>query len=168
MLLSGRPTYSSVERASPFRYSGDGVIPLYDAFSRTFEMIRYRNAKGQYDDKALAEIDRLLSCHFKQEQIPISLKLIELMDHLQDHFGAAEIEVISGYRSPEYNLKLKRRIRRVARQSMHTRGRAVDMKLLGIDSRTLRNYAVSLQVGGVGYYGRQRYLHIDTGPVRTW
>lgn len=159
---------SNVDHASLFRYSGDGVLPLYNVFSKEMDEIRYRDAKGNYDDEALAEIDRLLACHSNNEGIPMSLKLIELLDHLQDHFNASRIDVISGYRSPEYNVSLRKRNRRVARQSMHLRGRAVDVKFQGVNSREIRNYAVSLQAGGVGYYGRNRFVHIDTGPVRTW
>ena len=98
----------------------------------------------------------------------MSLKLIELVDNIQDHFKVPQIRVISGYRSPEYNAKLRRRSRRVAKQSMHMRGRAMDIKIPGVNNRTLRNYAASLEAGGVGYYGRRAFVHVDSGPVRTW
>ena len=164
----GGQASSSVEQNSPFRYSGDGVLPLSNIFTHENVTIRFRNTDGTYNEQALEKIDHMLACHLNQEELPISLKLIELVDYLQDHFNSSEVQVISGYRSPEYNAKLRHRLRRVARHSFHMAGRAMDLKLAGVDSRVLRNYTSSLQAGGVGYYGRNRYLHVDSGPVRTW
>ncbi|MBI4126857.1 MAG: DUF882 domain-containing protein [Deltaproteobacteria bacterium] len=162
------PVHTSVEHTSVFRYSGDGVLPIYNTVTREKIEVRFRNADGTYNEGALNRIDHLLACRYNNEETPISLKLIEMVDYLQDHFNSPEVKVISGYRSPEYNAKLRRRLRRVARHSFHMAGRAMDLKLEGVESRAVRNFAVSLQAGGVGYYGRTRFLHIDSGPVRTW
>jgi len=128
----------------------------------------YRDIQGFYNQEALREINALLKCHYNDEEFPISLKLIELIDHVQDHFEADKVSVISGYRSPEYNARLRKHSRRVASKSFHMKGRAMDIKLAEVPSLTLRNYVISLQSGGVGYYGRNRFVHVDTGPVRRW
>ncbi|MBI4211135.1 MAG: YcbK family protein [Deltaproteobacteria bacterium] len=168
ILFPGSEGQTTLTHPSLFRYTGDGVLPIYDVHSKEHRDIIYRDADGKYSDDALAEIDRLLASPSDGEQLPISLKLIELVDHLQDHFKSPVVQILSGYRSPEHNAALKKRNRRVAHRSMHMRGRAVDMKLPGVDSRQVRNYALSLRSGGVGYYGRNRFFHIDTGPIRKW
>lgn len=167
-ILPSRTVETNVEHSSLFRYSGDGTLPIYNIHTKEFVEILYRDAQGNYDDESLRKIDEILACHYTNEPFTMSLKLIELVDHLQDHFGAERIEVISGYRSPEYNASLRRRNGRVARHSLHMIGRAVDLRLTGVNSQKIRNYAVSLHVGGVGYYGWSRPVHIDTGPVRVW
>ncbi|OGQ21907.1 MAG: hypothetical protein A3I05_00545 [Deltaproteobacteria bacterium RIFCSPLOWO2_02_FULL_44_10] len=163
-----RRVETTSEHYSLFRYTGDGHLPVYNVHTKEHVDLVYRDAEGKYQNEALAQIDTLFACPFQQERTTISLRLIELLDHLQDHFGAQEIDFISGYRSPEYNAKLKNRNSRVAKYSMHLHGRAADIRLRGTNSRTLRNYAISLKAGGVGYYGRTQFVHVDTGPVRSW
>jgi uncharacterized protein YcbK (DUF882 family) len=76
--------------------------------------------------------------------------------------------VISGYRSPATNAKLRQRSTGVARKSFHTRGMAVDIALPECDLRDLHRAALDLGAGGVGYYPRPGFIHVDTGPVRRW
>ncbi len=101
-----------VAHESIFRLSGDGRLFLFDVQTGEKLSIIYRNTDGAYNQDALEAIDRTLRCHGDKEIFPISLKLIELIDHLEDYYGASEVRVVSGYRSPEYNEQLKRKIRR--------------------------------------------------------
>jgi uncharacterized protein YcbK (DUF882 family) len=160
--------WTDIEHISIFKYSGDGVLGMHDVQTREFFNVIYRDDKGCYDEEALATIDHVFRCHGGQEEFPISLKLVELIDHIQDHFGAKEVKVISGYRSPQHNAKLRRRSRRVARESLHMEGMAADIIIPGVTPRELAKFAKSLNAGGVGYYGRRAFVHVDVGPIRHW
>lgn len=153
---------------SIFKYSGDGILGMHDIQTHEFFNVIYKDTQGRYDEEALAIIDHIFRCHGKQEEFPISLKLIELIDHIQDHYGAKEVKVISGYRSPEHNARLRRRSRRVARESLHMEGMAADIEIPGVSPRKLSKFARSLNAGGVGYYNRRAFVHIDVGPIRHW
>ena len=81
----------------------------------------------------------------------------------------AEYEVISGYRCPETNDRLRRtRGGGVASHSLHMDGQAIDVRLSGVALADLRDAAQSLRGGGVGYYPAERFVHIDTGSLRRW
>ncbi len=159
---------SVAEGVSPFRLSGDGKLRMIDLFTGESLNIVYRNADGIYEDSALAAMEHTLRCHGKSENYPISLKLIELIDYLQDHFGAEEIQIVSGYRSPEYNSKISLYSSRVAHNSLHMKGLAVDIRLPGVSKHALGSYAASLKSGGVGVYAGSDFVHIDVGPIRRW
>jgi uncharacterized protein YcbK (DUF882 family) len=77
-------------------------------------------------------------------------------------------EVISGYRSKETNRYLHSKSKGVARQSQHLLGKAIDVRLRGLDTRKLRDTALALKLGGVGYYEKTDFVHVDTGRVRRW
>lgn len=159
---------TAIEHSSPFRMTGDGVVKLIDVQTGERLSIIYRDSDGNYDDSTLEAIDHTLRCHGKKVEYPISLKLVELIDHLQDHFGAPEVEIVSGYRSPEYNAWLKTKLRRVAHDSLHMQGLAMDVRLPNVGKGKLGEFARSLRTGGVGIYGNSNFVHIDVGPVRKW
>ena len=79
-------------------------------------------------------------------------------------------EIISGYRSPASNAKLRSRSAQsgVAEKSLHMQGKAMDVRLKGVSTATLRDLALAAGRGGVGYYERSNFVHIDTGRVRKW
>lgn len=166
--LCARPIESAVDRSSPFKYTGDGRIALIDVHTGEAISVVYRDEDGHYNDSALEAIDYTLRCHGSGEEIPISLKLIELVDHIQDHYGADRINVVSGYRSKDYNTRLRRRLRRVARESLHIQGMAMDIKLPGVGKRDLGGFIKDLRSGGVGVYRSSTFVHLDVGPVRHW
>ncbi len=168
LLLPAERLETAVQHESLFRVGGDGQLVLSDPRTQERIAVVYRDRQGSYDDAALAAIDRTLRCHGRDEVFPISLKLIELVDHLQDHFGAEEIRVISGYRSPEYNAQLRRRSRRVAHDSLHMKGMAMDIRMPGVSKFKIGRYAREIAIGGVGVYPRSGFVHVDVGPVRTW
>ena len=113
-------------------------------------------------------VNYLLRCRLSSKEASFPIELIELIDHLQEHFGEREIEVISGYRSPALNASLRRQGRRVASKSYHMQGMAMDIRIPGVSSRLVRDYTLSLARGGVGYYGQKGFVHVDVGPVRQW
>ena len=96
-----------------------------------------------------------------------SLRLVSLLDFLEDHFQGKPIRLISGYRSPEYNTALRRKGKLAAKTSLHMEAMAADIEIEGVPGRTLWDYARSLDCCGAGYYHSQG-IHIDTGPKRSW
>jgi uncharacterized protein YcbK (DUF882 family) len=98
----------------------------------------------------------------------MDVRLIGILSEVAQHFRARRIEVVSGYRSPKYNLMLRKKGREVARTSQHMDGNAVDFRVRGLPTASLLRYVRSLRRGGVGYYPRSQFVHSDTGPVRFW
>ena len=95
--------------------------------------------------------------------------LLDLLYDVKRRSGtAAPYQVISGYRSRRTNAELRAQGRRVGRRSLHMEGRAVDVRLADVASEALRDLAWSLQRGGVGYYRRSDFVHLDVGRVRRW
>jgi uncharacterized protein YcbK (DUF882 family) len=124
---------------------------------------------GSYDDCALAALDHMLRDHRTGDFIPMDRGLF---DFLHDVAALADrepkFEVISGYRSPHTNAMLNARSNGVARRSLHMDGKAIDVRLVGYRTDKLRDLALSLKRGGVGYYAKSDFVHLDTGRVRTW
>jgi uncharacterized protein YcbK (DUF882 family) len=126
-------------------------------------------AKGQYDHGALREINRVMRDFRTGDITNMSLEMINTASRLQAMFSKkAPIEFLSGYRSPRTNEMLRRTTRNVARNSYHLRGAAVDMRIPGADTRNIRDAALKMRSGGVGYYSSSNFVHIDSGPFRTW
>jgi uncharacterized protein YcbK (DUF882 family) len=100
--------------------------------------------------------------------MPIDPALYVLMDRIHTRLGAGKrsLQLISGYRSPEYNRFLRARSNGVAKKSYHLKGMAADIAIKGISLQQIRDEAVTLAQGGVGDY--DKFIHVDIGPVRTW
>lgn len=126
-------------------------------------------ADGRYDPEALDAVAWLLRDHRTDETHPIDPGVLDVLCTLQDRLGASQpFHVVSGYRSPETNRLRCLESRAVAKDSLHMYGQAVDVFLPRRDLRTLRRAAVALGAGGVGYYPRSGFVHLDTGRPRTW
>jgi uncharacterized protein YcbK (DUF882 family) len=82
--------------------------------------------------------------------------------------ATAPFQIISGYRSPATNAALRERSQGVASGSLHMSGKAIDIRVAGVGLATLRDAAIALQLGGVGYYPGSNFVHVDTGRVRRW
>ncbi len=137
----------------------------------TGEKIRtvYWTPSDGYIRESLASVSHFMR-DFRQNQIkPIDPKLLDIVHAISLNIGRhRRFEVMSGYRSPKTNRMLSRRSKNVARKSYHMRGKAVDFQVKNISARHLRRVALALGRGGVGYYPGARYIHVDTGSVRTW
>lgn len=145
---------------------GDGKIAIYNYHENEFAEIEYRR-NGKYLNDGMKKIKVLFRSRDKKE-LQINLKLIELIDDIQDHFGAETVELISGYRSPNYNKSLKMFGKNVAKESYHMKGMAADIHIDEITEEEIYEYAKSLKTGGVGIYPIFDFVHVDVGPVRTW
>ena len=124
---------------------------------------------GAYVPDALAAIQVLLRDYRNGEQHPIDPPLLDYLHDVAQGLGVDPVfHVISGYRSPQTNALLRERSSGVARYSLHLEGRAIDVRLAGIDCAELAERALSIRRGGVGYYRKSDFVHLDTGAFRTW
>ena len=124
---------------------------------------------GRYLPDALAAVDRLLRDFRTREIHPIDPALLDTLYELQELTGSSmPYQIISGYRSPATNDQLRKRTSGVARDSLHMQGRAIDLRLADVRTNTLRDAAIELGQGGVGYYPSSDFVHLDSGRVRAW
>lgn len=120
-----------------------------------------------YDINALNDIYYFLRCRHTNQVKPIDLHLLHLFSDIGNILGKDKlIHVISGYRSPAHNNHLRTLGKRVARNSLHLQGRAIDFKAIGISNHKITDIAKSFRAGGVGRYSE--FVHIDTGRIRHW
>lgn len=125
--------------------------------------------QGQYVSEALQEVNRLFRDHRTGDVHPIDPNLLNVLYKLQETLDVNKpFHIVSGYRSPFSNNEMHNRSHGVAKNSLHMQGKAVDIQIEGVDTRIIRDAAVSLQQGGVGYYPSSGFVHIDTGLVRYW
>lgn len=126
-------------------------------------------ADGWYNPDALAKFNYFLRDWRTDEVRVMDPKLLDILNSLQRRGGGGgPIHVVCGYRSRATNAMLARRSRGVARNSLHIRGQAADIYMPNMSLASLRRNAVGLEAGGVGYYPRSNFVHVDTGDVRTW
>lgn len=127
-------------------------------------------ADGEYIPQALAALNRFLRDHYTGDIGAIDPHLFDLLHSLQSQLRWRQpYQVISGYRCPKTNELLRTtRGGGVAGHSLHMEGKAIDIRLPGVPLPELRDAALSLQSGGVGYYAHEQFVHVDTGRVRRW
>ena len=124
---------------------------------------------GNYIKQALDEISYVLRDHRTEEMCEFDPSVLDQVFAITCKLTTAKpFEVLSAYRTEETNQKLRKNSRRVARHSLHIEGRALDLRLPGLPSKQLRAAALSLHQGGVGYYPQRGFVHIDSGPIRSW
>ncbi|WP_247872302.1 DUF882 domain-containing protein [Azospirillum sp. TSO35-2] len=126
-------------------------------------------ADGHYRPEALRKLDVLLRDHRAKQVCRYDPRLFDLLARVHQTVGSDDpFEVICGYRSRRTNAMARRRSRGVAKESYHTRGMAIDIRLPDTQLRAISESAKAMQAGGVGYYPRSGFVHLDVGPVRTW
>src|SRR5579863_2557997 len=146
------------ERALSFSHTHTG---------ETLSVVYFRD--GHYLPESLGRVKNLLRDFRTNEEHTIDPALLDILFELQlkaHHNGP--FEVISGYRSPQTNAALRSRSSAVAEHSLHMQGRAIDIRLRGFPTAKLRDIAIALQRGGVGFYPVSDFVHVDTGRVRKW
>jgi uncharacterized protein YcbK (DUF882 family) len=125
--------------------------------------------EGQYRSAELARIDQLLRDFRTGDVHPIDPGVLDILADLRTLADHDEpYEVISGYRSPKTNAELHRRSSGVAEHSLHMQGRAIDVRLPPFPTARLHELALGIGRGGVGYYPRSDFVHLDNGRVRFW
>lgn len=132
-----------------------------------FNEVYYAN--GGYLPDALAEATRVMRDWRTGDEHYIDPTLFDALHAIGGKLETrAPFQIISGYRSPKTNAMLHSRSRGVAEHSQHTVGKAIDVRIQGVDLANLKNAAIALGAGGVGYYPVSNFVHVDTGRVRQW
>lgn len=124
---------------------------------------------GSYRPQILSDVYHLLRDWRTGEVIEMDVTLLDVLWELHQRLGSDKpFEVISAYRSPKTNATLAAASNGVAKKSLHMRGMAIDINLPGTKLSAIRDTAIDMQRGGVGYYAKSGFVHIDTGRVRHW
>ncbi|SFD38821.1 DUF882 domain-containing protein [Pseudoalteromonas denitrificans] len=149
-------------------HKGSRALSLYNRHTNERHKADFWIA-GNYQLDTLNHFDQILRDHRQNIAAPMDKKLFELLFQLQEKLeNTSEIHIISGFRSPKTNAMLSANTNGVAKKSYHMKGMAMDIAIPGVDLKDLRNAARSLKVGGVGFYPKSGFIHIDTGRVRSW
>ncbi len=166
--LAAGPALVRAARANPLDWAASRRIALLNLHTGEHLEIEYFR-DGGYIDAAQAKIEHVLRDFRNGEVHAIDPVLMDYLVEVAAKLGKeARFGVISGYRSPETNEKLRERSSGVAQRSLHMQGRAIDVRMIGIDCADLANLAKDLERGGVGYYRASDFVHLDTGAPRTW
>jgi uncharacterized protein YcbK (DUF882 family) len=134
-----------------------------DAFNEVYY------ANGAYVPSAMAEAMRVLRDWRNGAEHVMEPRLFDALHAISQRLETNQpFQIISGYRSPATNAMLHSRSSQVATTSQHTFGKAVDVRLPGVDLRNLHKAALDVSAGGVGFYPRSDFVHVDVGRVRRW
>jgi len=127
---------------------------------------------SEYLRDGIAQLNHFLRDYRTDEDADYDVREFDLLSALMRtlHRPDGVIEVLCGYRSPDTNAYLRSRapLTGVAENSLHIRSMAIDLRVPGVTTERLRLAALSLHMGGVGYYPRSHFVHVDVGPVRQW
>ena len=146
----------------------DRKLSFYNTHTHERLAVIYKR-DGNYIPEALNKICKILRDHRSGDIFKMDPKLMDyLYDLLTEVGNHGEVHIISGYRSPKTNNKLRRKSNGVAKGSLHMQGKALDFRLPGTDTAVLRDKALAMKRGGVGYYKKSDFIQIDTGRVRHW
>lgn len=177
-LTSYKPSYS------PFKDTSDSYLDRLDRFDNnapSHKMLAFLHThtgdqlnltyfeKGRYIKDALHEINHLLRDYHDGTVHPIDPALLDQLYDLKHALGIRKpFHIVSAYRSPATNADLRKHSDGVAKNSLHMEGRAIDIRVEGMSTRLIKEAALNMRRGGVGYYHRSDFVHLDTGSVRNW
>lgn len=165
--IAAAPTYSN---AAGFLRGGGDVRRLKMFSGRTGERIdTIYWIDGEYIGEALREINHFMRDWRTSQAIQIDTRNVDIMAASHRLLDTSQpYMLLSGYRSPQTNAMLRSNSRGVARNSLHMRGQAADLRLSDRSVSQMARAAVSCRAGGVGRYSGSNFVHMDCGQVRTW
>lgn len=144
------------------------VLSFYNIHTGEALETCYR-ANGRLIHRALNSVSHIMRDHRTGAIKAVDPNLLDLLHTIvMEIKPEAPINIISGYRSPRTNAALRKVTTGVARNSLHMQGRAIDIRIPGYQTTKLRQLAISLKSGGVGYYPKSDFVHLDTGPIHFW
>ena len=162
--------------SSTFQTAKAGIAPEREYRLRLFHThtneridIVYRKGDVYFPD-AIQQLDQFLRDHRTGDVRELDARLFDLLHDLTVSVGkdGTEIDIVCGYRTPWSNEFLRRTTSGVASQSQHVEGKAIDIRIPGVSTVQLRNAALALHRGGVGFYPKSAFVHVDVGRVRQW
>ena len=126
-------------------------------------------SEGHYSEAALNRINHFLRDFRTGDEAVVDPATLDIVHDVQQSAGfQGEVHIVSAYRSEKTNEMLRQKTNGVAKKSQHIEGKAIDFRLPGIDTTTIRDSARGLKRGGVGYYKQSECIHVDSGRVRYW
>jgi uncharacterized protein YcbK (DUF882 family) len=164
-----RGTAPEVAEESRSQDGQDHFLRLYNTHTGERMEIAYRRG-DQYISGALAKLDYFLRDHRTGDVRHFDPRLYDILYDLTASIGqpGGEIDIVCGYRTSTTNESLRAHTTGVAKNSLHIQAEAIDLRMPGIDTLKLRQAALTLRRGGVGYYPHSDFIHVDTGRVRQW
>ena len=153
-----------------------GEVPVQEYRLRLFHThtnehidIVYRRG-NEYLPDAVNRLDQFLRDHRTGEVRQLDERLFDLLHDLTEKVGrlGVEINIVCGYRTPWSNEFLRRTTSGVASHSLHMEGEAIDIRIPGVPTALLRDAALALHEGGVGFYPKSQFVHVDVGRIRRW
>jgi uncharacterized protein YcbK (DUF882 family) len=166
--LTGLAGLTSLGRSGAAFATEAQSLSFYHIHTSETLKVTYREHGGLVAG-ALDEINFFLRDFRTEQSHPIDVALLDELTRLYEQFDSrGHFEVISGYRSPRTNEALRHATSGVAENSLHLKGRAIDVRLTSAKTDDLRDAAIAAKAGGVGYYAESNFVHIDTGAFRTW
>ena len=147
----------------------EGRLRLYHTHTLEHLDLVYRRGSTYIPD-ALAQLDHFLRDHRTGDVHHYDPHIFDLLSDVTRAVGRAnaEIDIICGYRTPTSNEYLRTHTVGVAKNSLHMQAEAIDIRLPGVRTSTIRDAALALHRGGVGYYPASDFIHVDLGRVRRW
>jgi len=162
--LSARSAFAAFEQGQP----AVRALAFYNLHTGESLKTDYWS-EGNYLPEALADINHILRDHRNNQVQQIEPHLLDLLHGLRNTIDTTRpIQIISGYRSPATNALLASHSDGVAKGSLHMQAKAIDLRVEGVPLDDLRRAAIALNGGGVGYYPKSNFVHVDIGRVRTW
>jgi uncharacterized protein YcbK (DUF882 family) len=167
--ILGAAMLPKLAMASPSRIVGERKLSFYNTHTGESLKTVYW-AEGDYVPEALRDLNKLLRDFRTGDVAEIDPGLFDLVGRVRGLTEAETkpIHIISGYRSPKTNSMLRSHSNGVASKSLHQVGKAIDIRIPGVELDHLRKAALSIKGGGVGYYPASDFVHMDTGRVRFW
>jgi len=151
------------------RQGQEHLLRLYNTHTGERLEVVFRRGE-QYIPGALVQLDYFLRDHNTGDVRHFDRRLYDILTDLTASVGHpdGEIHIVCGYRTPSTNESLRAHTTGVAKNSLHIQAEAIDLRMPGVDTLTLRRAALALRRGGVGYYPHSDFIHVDTGRVRQW
>ncbi len=165
--LASGPVQAAARLAIP---PGAGALKVFFRNQHTGESFNgvYRIG-NRYMPEAFEQINAVLRDFRTGEIFPIDPRVMDIIFALRDKTNNnTPFEVLSGYRSPKTNAMLAKHSEGVASNSLHMTGQAIDIRMPGFSTKKLSDLGYSLRAGGVGYYAKSNFVHLDTGKIRRW
>lgn len=168
--VMGLAVSSKIACASSLRLPDLGTFSISFQNHHTGEVFDSNYRVGdKYLPDAFKQINHILRDYRTGEVFPIDPRVIDILFMVSKKTGFNQpLQILSGYRSQSTNARLSKKSEGVAKNSLHMTGQAIDFRLPGFSTNQVRKVAVNLKAGGVGYYSKSDFIHVDTGQVRVW